>query len=187
MDVNRMIAKKELEVIGGEPHVYRYWNDIHEKSIDILSCSNRPYSGVASYGTIGLSGCDIGLFVDNKDLRVELLGSCDINQQMFANILASTAFEIMDKGECTYGSVVSNVLSNYIKDSDMQHVYLMNPFLWERFNTMETQKMKIAWLLIVPISEEEKNYLIKNGYTELEKKFEQVDIDIFNLNRKSIL
>ena len=46
MDINKIIAKKEVEVIGGKPQVYRYWNKIHEKSIDILSCINRLYVNI---------------------------------------------------------------------------------------------------------------------------------------------
>ena len=46
----------------------------------------------------------------------------------------------------------------------MKHVYLMNPFLWEGFKTLEFGNREIAWLLIVPISEQEKNYAIANGW-----------------------
>lgn len=31
MDINKIIAKKELEVIGGKPQVYRYWDEEDKK------------------------------------------------------------------------------------------------------------------------------------------------------------
>ena len=59
--------------------------------------------------------------------------------------------------------------------------------MWEGFKTLEFGNREIAWLLIVPISEQEKNYAIANGWEALEDIFEKADIDIFNLNRKSII
>jgi hypothetical protein len=89
MDINKIIAKKELEVIGGKPQVYRFWDEQNIKNVDILSCVERPYSGVVSYATIGLSDYDIGMLIDNKNLRVELLGAIDEKEESFINILAS--------------------------------------------------------------------------------------------------
>jgi hypothetical protein len=31
MDINKIIAKKEPEVIGGKPQVYRYWDEEDKK------------------------------------------------------------------------------------------------------------------------------------------------------------
>lgn len=187
MGINKIVAKKELEVIGGKQQVHRYWNENNKKNIDILSCANRPYTGVTSYGTIGLSAYDIGMVSKNKDLRVELVGACDIKEELFANIVATTAFEIMESGNCEYGYIISDIVSQYIRDSDMKHVYLMNAFLWEELRSIEVENKKIAWLLIVPISDNEMKYALNNGYDALESKFEEIDIDIFNLRRKSVL
>ncbi|RKM58716.1 suppressor of fused domain protein [Butyrivibrio sp. XB500-5] len=184
MRMNKLI-QKELEVIGGKPQVFRYWDDNEKNCIDILSCVDRPCRGVISYATIGLSDCDIGLVSDNYKLRVELLGACDEKEDCFANILASTAFEIMKNNHCEYGQIIQNVISN--TNSEMKHIYLGNPFLWEGFESLVQGDRKIAWLLSVPISDQEKEYAIANGWEALEDKFEEADIDIFNLNRKSII
>lgn len=188
MKIKKIIAQKELEVIGGNPQIFRYWDDNKRNNIDILTSTDRPYRGVISYATIGLSEYEIGLLSNNKDLRVELLGACDEKDEFFANILATTAFEIMKKKKCIYGDIIQNVISEYYSiDYEMKHVYLMNPFLWEGFETFELENREIAWLLIVPISEQEKDYAIANGWEALEDIFEKADIDIFNLNRKSII
>lgn len=187
MDINKIIAKKELEVIGGKPQVYRYYDEKHKKSVDILSCIDRPYKGVISYATIGLSEYNIGILSDNKRLRLELLGACDKNEEFFANIISTTAFRIMERDNCGYGHIIPDVISQYIDDCEMKHIYLMNPFLWDGFETIEFEDKKIAWLLIIPISNQEKEYAIANGYDALETKFEEADIDIFDLKRKSVL
>ncbi|WP_236900445.1 suppressor of fused domain protein [Clostridium estertheticum] len=52
----------------------------------------------------------------------------------------------------------------------MKHVYLMNPFLWDGFKSIEFEDRKVAWLLIIPISNEEKDYAVANGASALEMK-----------------
>lgn len=187
MELNKVIAKKELEVIGGKPEVFRYRDEREQKSVDILSCIDRPYTGVSSYATIGLSDHDIGILSENKELRLELLGACDIKEDLFPNILSTVVFEIMDMDKYGYGQIILNVISQYIYDCEMKHVYLMNPFLWDGFKTIEFKDRKVTWLLIIPISNEEKDYAVANGWHALETKFEEVEIDIFNLRRKSII
>lgn len=187
MDANKIIAKKELEVIGGKPKVFRYLDEKKKKSIDILSCIDRPYTGVTSFATIGLSNHDIGIVSDNKKLGLELLGACDIKEELFSNIISTTAFEIMERDNCGYGHIIPNVIEQYISDSEMKHVYLMNPFLWDGFKTIEFEDRKVAWLLIIPISDEEKGYAVVNSGNALETKFEEANVDIFNIRRKSIL
>ena len=187
IELNKIIAKKERDIIGGSPQIFRYWDDNKIKNIDILSSDNRPNPGVISYATIGLSECEIGLISNDKSLRVELLGACNENEEFFANILATSAFEIIDKKKCTYGAIIQNVISKYITESEMKHVYLMNPFLWDGFKTLEIENKSIAWLLIIPISEKEKEYANVNGWEALEDKFEEFNIDIFNLYRRSVI
>lgn len=109
-----------------------------------------------------------------------------MKEELFANIVSTTAFEIIESGNCEYGYIISDIISQYIVDIDMKHVYLMNAFLWEGLSTLEVENKKIVWLLIVPISDEEMKYALNNGYDALESKFEEMQIDIFNLRRKSI-
>ncbi|MBQ3782945.1 MAG: suppressor of fused domain protein [Lachnospiraceae bacterium] len=187
MEIKRIIAKKEFEVIGGKPQVFRYWDNDERKKIDILSSLDRPFRGVISYATIGLSECEINLSINDKSLRVELLGACDKNEMFFANVLATVAFEIMTKKKCSYGDIIQNAVAEYSVDTEMKHVYLMNPFLWKGFETLEFSDRSVAWLLIIPISEQEKDYATVNGWKSLEDKFDKFNIDIFDLNRKSII
>lgn len=183
----KIIANKELEAIGGKPKVYRYWDEKEKKSIDILSCMDRPYSGIASYATIGLSEYNIGMISDEKQMRLELVGACDEKEELFPNILSTTAFEIMDRGNCGYGYIIPNVISQYINNCEMKHIYLTNPFLWEGFNSVEYENTKIAWLLIVPISNQEREYAKAKGWEALETKFEEANIDIFDIKRLSVI
>ncbi|WP_312335309.1 hypothetical protein [Anaerospora hongkongensis] len=85
-DENRTIAKAALGALGGKSIVYAYWDNNKENYIDILSCNDRPYDGVTSYSTIGLSGHSIDLTIDDIPLRVEIVGACVSGYECFPNI-----------------------------------------------------------------------------------------------------
>ena len=187
MEELRRIAQEEKKIIGGKPTVYRYWDSGNIKFVDLYMADDRPDEGVKTCAAIGLSKTDIQLESDNKDLRIELVGACDNSIEFFPNIIATTAFEIMDKGESCYGDIIDNVISEYVKDSEMAHAYLMSPFLWEDLDTIEFPDKWVTWLLVVPISEKEKKYAIRNGYDALEDLFVEKQIDIYDIHRTSVV
>lgn len=187
MEQLKRIAYIERKAIGGVPTIYRYWDANNVKCVDIYEADNRPENMIRTCATIGLSQTDINLMSENKDLRIELVGSCDNSEKDFPNIVATVAFEIMDKGDSCYGDIIDNVISEYVEESEMEHVYLMNPFLWEELDTIDFSDKWVTWLMIIPISNKEKFYALKNGYDALENLFEEKQIDIYDLHRKSVV
>ncbi|MMZ71657.1 Antitoxin YqcF [compost metagenome] len=70
----------------------------------------------------------------------------------------------------------------------MKHMLFVPPFLWEeQLQTIDFQDKKVAWLLAVPISENEYLFAQEYGSNKLEDLFEQKQIDIFDIERKSVL
>lgn len=184
---NKRIAQKEKEAIGGNPKVFRYWDEGERKYIDILDSANRPEKGVLTCATIGLSEYDTDFTSDGKDLRIELVGACDVKETVFPNLIATIAFEIMEKEECGYGDIIENVIDEYIEDTEMKHIYLTSPYLWDDLEPIEFDNEIVTWLLAVPVSERERVYAAQNGADALADLFEQKNIDIYNLHRKSCL
>ncbi len=187
MELNKIIAKKEIDFLKGEPSVRRFWNEENTKNVDILKCINTPQKGVQSCATIGLNATNLGLLSSEKSLRCEIIGACDINITLFENILATIAFEIMDLKKCFPGLILSNIVNQYIVNTDMKHILLTSPFLWNDAKSIEVEHKIIAWLLAVPISEKEFSYARERGYDALENLFEKENIDIYNLFRKSVI
>lgn len=187
MEVNKEVAKKEITVLQGEPSVIEYYNESESKTIDILSCKNSIQEGICAYATIGLNKINIGLEVDLKSLRIELVGACDIQEETFGNIISSAAFELMDKKSCFPGLIIENVIQQYIGKTDMKHVLLTAPFLWEDLGTICINEMYVTWLLLVPISENERKYAEEKSSDALEDLFVECQIDIFDIYRKSVI
>lgn len=186
---NKYIAQTALGFLGGKPKVNEYWDDNRSSKIDVFIGVDRPYEGVISYSTIGLSNYSIGVnLMSNKELRVEFLGACGNKADKFANIVSTCAFNIINsKYSCKPGSVYPNVVHEYYPNSDMKHILFTTPFLWDNIHNLEFDNITVTWLMCVPISDNEFEFLKTNGSDLLEDLFEKNSIDVFDINRKSVV
>ncbi|MDR6553466.1 suppressor of fused domain protein [Paenibacillus qinlingensis] len=186
---NKVIAKSALQAFGGKPSVSKYWDDGKVSSIDLLSSANTPYDGITSYSTIGFSDYSIDYFVDEVPLRLEIVGVCATEYELFPNVLATSLFNIINsKQSCSPGTVFRGVVKMYYPNVEVEHVLFVPPFLWEEhLKNIDFPEKKVTWLLAIPISEKEYRFAKENGTDKLEDLFESNEIDIFNIERKSVL
>lgn len=184
----KIIAGTALEAFGGKPSISKYWDENNVSNVDILSTKDRPYEGVTSYSTIGLSDYSIGYSIDEKPLRIEIVGASATIFEFFPNILSTCAFNIINaKLTITHGKIFKGVIRMYYPDIEMEHVLFTSPFLWGKLNSIDFIEKKVAWLLAVPISTKELLFAEKEGTEALEDLFEKQDIDIFDIRRNSVL
>lgn len=188
-DDYKVIAKYLRNTIGKKASISQYYDKNEEKSVYIMTINDVLEDGINFYSTIGTSDYSINKSVDGLPLRVELMFTGESSEPKVPNMLSSCAFCIMDSNyNCYPGAIFYNIISSYIKNTDMKHIIFIEPFFWE--DKLENLKFKdkiITWLLAIPISETECIYAEKNGFEALEELFEDYDIDVFDLNRKSIL
>ena len=180
------IARKLLDDVGGTPRVYAF-KDESGKEIDIFCGADSPIEHVSSYSTVGLSDYTLNKKIDDKSLRAEIIGSTDSRNDLFPNIISDCAFKVMDGlSPCMPGTVFLNAIDNYYLDSNMKHMLLTIPFLWE-LHDLEFDHEYVTWLFAVPISESEYHFFVENGYQKLEMLFEKNQIDIYDLNRSPVV
>jgi len=189
-----MIDKKKIfhtihNAVGGKPCVIEYNDNSNVSKIEIYIGEDRPDKGVSTYATIGLSNFSIGLETeDKKNIRVEFIGACDTTADKFANIIGSCAFNIINsKFSCKPGTAYPNVIKEYYPDIDMKHIFFTMPFLWDNLHGFEMDDTFITWLMAIPISNDEFEFLAQNGVEALERLLKEKDIDVFDINRKSVL
>jgi hypothetical protein len=186
---NKAVAKHALKAFGGTPKVQAYHHDFENLSVDILRCAERPWSGITSYSTIGLS--DSPMLKDGAEfpVRLEIAGASASSNELFPNMLASAAFSIMrTHGLYAPGTYMVNYVKEYYPNTTVPHFYFTTPFLWEdSLKTLDCRTKKVSWLLVVPISDTELSFLKQHGDDALEDLFEKNDIDVFNLHRESVV
>lgn len=172
-----------------KPSVFLYWDDDHRSSVHVLDTKDCPQPGVTSYSTVGLS--EHPLFFHDKEYktRVELVGACGSNFQKFGNILATSAFCVINsRWFCAPGMIFPGIMEMHQASVTMSDVYFASPFLWDdRLKSIKSGNHNIAWLLVVPISRKESLFAQEFGPEKLESLFIEKDIDIFNLNRPSVI
>jgi antitoxin YqcF len=186
---NKAIAKHVLKAFGGTPKVQAYHHDTISMSVDILRCADRPWSGVTSYSTIGLSDFPMLKHASEFPVRLEIAGASASSNELFPNVLASVAFSIMrTRGLYAPGTSVLDFVREYYPSTTVPHLYFTAPYLWnDSLNSLDCGTKKVSWLLLVPISDTELSFLKQHGDDALEDLFEKNDIDIFDLHRTPVV
>ena len=184
---NKDIAKYEREFIGGNPKVFRYYNDDESKHIDILTSLDGYFKDTKVCATIGLNEVDIGIESNNKPITIELMAAATLDNEYLENIVAAVALDIIDSKCCKCGTVFKNEILEYYNNLEMKHVVLITPMFWEKYNDIEEENRHIVWLFLMPISDKELEYLNKNGLDSLEKLLEEKKVDILDYKRKSCI
>lgn len=189
MQNKKIIFQNLLESIGLIPKVVAYYDKNKTSKIDIYIGVDRPDFGISTYSTIGLSEHSIALNSKNgEDIRVEFIAICNSDIIEFPNILATCAFNIInDKYSCRPGTVYPNIVNEYYNDIEMKHIYFTSPFLWDDLKSLEIDNKFITWLMAMPISDNEFDFLKTNGSDALEDLLEKNSVDVFDINRKSIV
>jgi len=189
-DDNKMIAKQLLQAFGGRPDVFRYWDEHKENSLDVLSCKDRPYEGVTAYSTIGLSGYELDPLPDGTQLHLEIAAVCDSRYTWFSNALLAMSFDVIQaRYGFAPGLVFQNVLADYAEGVEMRHVLFVPAFFWEELRAPLALGggKQVTWLYAMPISDREHAFAAQQGAGELGNLFQSHAINMFDLNRKSVV
>ncbi len=187
---NRQLAAIVAKAFGyARPEVRRYWDDGENYRIDIAQAADSPWPGVTSHGTLGLSDCP--LVDDGKEFpaRCELVGACATGYKLFPNIMATCAFNIMKKQwfACP-GRVFEGAVSMYYPNFPTKHVMFYEPFPWDdALPATELPGKTVGWLLVMPVSEAETQFARSEGLEALGDVFKREQVDVFDLERQSVI
>lgn len=187
-DVNKALARKIAGAFGGKPSVSRFHDDAKASFVDILTCADRPQDGVNSYSTLLLS--DHPLYKQGRDtgIQIALVGACEAGRDQFRNVLATAAFCVVNsRWFCAPGIIFPDVVGSYFKEGALKHLLFVSPFLWDNLLTIDLQERKVSFLQVVPIAEAEMRFAEKKGPDALEDMFEKEQIDVFDLERESVV
>lgn len=165
--------------------MFRHLDADETNSIHIAVLEDEPEFGGTAVGTLGLSDHDIGL----GSVRVELIGAFPAEFAYAANIAATCAFNAFKDGmPAVPDAIHPRVMELYDSSTPLPHIMLVAPYLWaDGPNTVECGELKVAFLMMVPISESERLFALKNGPDALTTLFEEKEIDVFDLRRPSVV
>jgi hypothetical protein len=186
---HKQIARTVATGLGGQARVVQYLDAAEESAIALVISRDRPYEGVTSYGTVGLSDWQVPGRL-TPPLGVEIIAACDSTKDWFANVVSTAAFCVINSGwTCQPGAVFPDVVAMYRRGATLPHLLFVEPFLWDddTFEPRRIGERTVAWLLTVPISQAERDFAAEHGADALEDRFEHAQIDIFDLDRQPVV
>jgi len=188
---NIKIAQFVAKAIGFKPQVYPYWDNDKTLSIDILDVEDPINKLVKFYCTIGVSDSPnlINLKEEKQNIPVEILFSAYSKFKKAPNILASSSFYLMkNRWYIQPGTVFKDIVNDYYPTSEMKHLLFTRPFLWyDKLSELQLETKKINWLFMIPVSQKELEYKLNKNTEKLENLLQEKEIDIFDLERRSVL
>ena len=122
--------------------------------------------------------------------RVELLGVSSLaDADAYAEAVSTAAFTVInDLKFVAPGSIIPDALAGRVKRSPMKHLRCSNPYLWEsQLETTDFDGSVVAWILLVPIGDDEARYSNAFGPDALARLLEDASIDVANLRRASVV
>lgn len=177
------------------PQIRKY-TDIKGNKVDIFQIKNIIEKGLNMFITVGVSESSISLEYDNLPLRAEFIG---LSYKLFSedsskdskipNILMTCSSCIKNSNyKCYPGAIFLDVIETFYPNTDMKHILFTNllPYMKE-LKALYLEDKIVSWLLAVPISEKEYLYSLDYGVEKLETLLEKKQVDIANLDRKSII
>ncbi len=177
------------ETLQLTPKVITYDDDSDEFHIDMYIGEDSDDTGFTVCSTIGLSEYPVGLTDGHgRQIRVEFIGMCNSVHDKFADIIASCAFNIIKQNySCKPGMAALNVIDEYYDGLEMRHIYYTTPSFGDNLREQVIDGKLVKWLMVIPISDGELEYLKKHGADGLESLLEENDTDISDLKRRSIV
>ena len=184
--LDRAVASVLREVVGGVPQVHEYLDEDESHRVALFSAVARPASECTAYSTIGL--CRAPNVLDGRQIAVELAMVSLSSRLDVPNVLASCAFLVTkDRWRCAPGVVFPDVFTKYGDGGHLRHVVWVPPFPWDRLAAVDVEDRSIHWLLGVPISDDEREFLDGNGFDAFERLLAQEDTPYFDLDRPTIV
>ena len=179
---------KYLEAtIGESSDIIGVGDESEASKVDVMVVRDRPDDGVTSYATLDFSNHDIGLVSGGKQLRVELVMACASGYKHGAHILASCAFAAMNDGvDIEPDEILEGAVALYYPRFTMQHILLVDPFLWN-LEAQHLEDRTVTFLQAVPISAAEAVYAEEKGADALQDIFSEKQIDVYDLERASVV
>lgn len=189
---NKKLSNYITNIVGVNKMIDRYYDENEKNFIDIFTCDDPLYPAIKICGTVGVSDYPNKIEMNDNsfiNIPIELLIGGFTESSELANIISTAGFYITKNGwECQPGSVFMRIIEMYFETSEMKHIMFISPFLWQdKLKPLKLETKTVHWLLCIPISDKELEYKMKNGASSLEDIFQEKDIDIFDINRKSVI
>jgi hypothetical protein len=172
--------------LGGDCSTRAYYDEPEEHAVAVVEAVGSPGPLLSTFSTASLHAVVNRL--DGADLRVELMVTVRREHAVAANMVATSAFNVLKSGWLAApGVVFPDVVREYVPSTTTPHLMWAEPFAFSGLGTvtLEGIAQDIHWLQGVPLSDREVDFLRVEGYDRLSARLEAEDAQYFDLTRSS--
>jgi hypothetical protein len=166
---------------------YRHASDAGA-SLEVIRVGDSPESGASTYASLGL--CDFA-WPEAGRPRVEIVLMAARDAEVCAQIVAQTAFHVLDKRFFPEpGSIVRDVigvLGAGELSTRLPHVYFAVPRPWRLQLPLDAGPPPITLVMAVPVSESEYQHWRQHGTHAFEAALTGTGVDVADLRRAPAL
>ena len=167
------------------PISYGWSDDKSVSAFQVVSFENQPADNIITYSTLGLSEVELALPRERK-IRQELVLSAYASTpaEEVASFLLSCADYLSDRGDAVLRGEVIDPSRPLVKGASVSAVYATNPTPFESgFSEFSNVTPPVIFVLLVPITGDEKSLIRSEGWNWFEDMLEAQDPDIWDFSR----
>lgn len=176
------------ELINGPGSTHAYYDADETHVVAVMESAQTPAPSLNTYVTASLH--DVPNFLDDRDVRVELLMVGDRGSEAVANVVATSAFFVMkNRWLGAPGVVFPNAVREFFPNTTVPHVLWVEPLDFTDLQrlTVDGLSFTVHVLQGLPISDQERALLLSDGYGSLMAWLQDHEIDHFDLQRASVI
>lgn len=184
----RIVSRHASKVLGGESSVHAFYDESEDNVVAIVTCSGTPSGRLTAVSTASLHATPN--LLEDDDIRVELLLVTDSCYVEAANVLATSAFDVVKDGWLAApGVVFPNAVSEYYRDATTPHLMWTEPFDFPELSSVQLESLEddVHWLQGVPLTESERAFLVDSGFDTLSERLEAADAPYYDIMRQSVV
>lgn len=156
--------------------------------IKVIGFREQPFKGVVTYVTLGLSEHALPM-PDNRNVRQELVFSADerFDKGAIASFLATLAEFVLSKSQALLRGDVIGPSAPIISGVPLNAVYAAIPVVYDDgFATYKGTTPPTVLVWIIPLHEEEAEFVKRTGWSKFEEILEITEPDLWDLNRARV-
>ena len=159
--------------------------------VQIVKYTKGPFSGTKTYSTLGLNKVPLTSSVSGKPIWQELIfvSYFNIGNLNIPGLLAQVSQMALDSKTAFLRGDVIETYGPIFDDSNLEALYVSIPgYFPDSFDSFKVDDEKtiiMAW--VIPITSNEAEFIRQNGWEEFEDKLEELDPDLIDFKRESII
>lgn len=156
--------------------------------IQVVRFRNKPFEGITTYVTLGLSDNLLNL-KEEKDVLQELVFSAydKYPSEQIASFMVTFAEYLLSKKRGLLRGDVVGPSSPLIPNVSVNGVYASIPvFFDDDFHIYEGGQLSTVLVWLLPLLDDECSFVKQNGWNSFEDMLESKDPDLLDLDRLSV-